>query len=183
MDDAAETVLINLLRGSGLSGARGIPARRDRIVRPLIGERRSELRAWLDGAGVRYRLDPSNDDAGFLRNRVRREVLPVLEELRPGAVEAIGRFASLASDDDALLDALAAAELVRRRGDRGIDWSRPPDRALGRRVLRLAIGHPPPSAERIEAVLDAAEGPRGGVAIELGAGRRAVIQERRIALD
>jgi hypothetical protein len=50
-------------------------------------------------------------------------------------------------------------------------------------VLRLAIGHPAPSAERIEAVLDAAEGPRGGVTIELGAGRRAVIQERRIALD
>jgi tRNA(Ile)-lysidine synthase len=183
VDDAAETVLINLLRGSGLSGARGIPARRDRIVRPLIDERRSELRRWLDGGGVRYRLDPSNDDAGFLRNRLRREVLPVLEQLRPGSVEAIARFARLASDDDALLDALAAAELVRRRDDRGIDWSRPPDRALGRRVLRLAIGHPAPSAERIDAVLDAAEGPRGGVTIELGAGRRAVVAERRIALD
>ena len=57
-DDAAETVLLNLLRGSGLSGARGIPARRGRIVRPLLLERRATLRSLLDAAGVAYRLDP-----------------------------------------------------------------------------------------------------------------------------
>ena len=53
----------------------------------------------------------------------------------------------------------------------------------GRRVLRLAIGDPAPSAERIEALLDAAEGPRGGVTIELGGGRRASVRERRIRLE
>jgi tRNA(Ile)-lysidine synthase len=182
-DDAAETVLINLLRGSGLAGARGIPARRGRITRPLLGERRATLRELLDDAGLPYRLDESNDDPAFLRNRVRAELLPLLEGLRPGAVEALARFARLAADDDYLLDALATAELARRRAPGGtLDWHDPPARALGRRVLRLVLGDPAPSAERIEALLDAAEGSRGGLSIELGGGREASVRERIIRI-
>jgi tRNA(Ile)-lysidine synthase len=184
LDDAAETVLINLLRGSGLAGARGIPARRGRVVRPLLGERRATLRGLLDAAGLPYRDDPSNDDTAFLRNRVRAELLPLMESLRPGAAEGLARFARLAADDDDLLDAVAAAELARRRSSDGaVDWRDPPARALGRRVLRLALGETAASAERIEALLDAAEGPRGGLTIELGGGRSASVRERRIRFD
>ncbi len=180
-DDAAETVLLNLMRGTGTTGLRGIPARRGRVVRPLLGERREWLRARLDAAGIAYRLDPSNEDAAYLRNRVRGELLPLMEAIRPGAVERIVQFAALATADDELLDDLAAAELARRTTPDGeIDWRDPPARALGRRVLRAAIGTPPPSAERIDAVLEAAEGPRGGLRIELGAGRIASVLERRI---
>jgi tRNA(Ile)-lysidine synthase len=182
-DDAAETVLLNLLRGSGLSGARGIPARRGRIVRPLLLERRATLRSLLDGAGIDYLRDPSNDDPAYLRNRVRGELLPLLEELRPGAVDRIGQFARLAADDDALLDELAAAELTRRTtSDGGIDWHDPPGPALGRRILRLAVGAPASSAERIEALLEAAAGDRGGVRIELGGGRVASVKGRVVRI-
>ena len=182
-DDATETVLLNLLRGSGLAGARGMPARRGRIVRPLLDQRRATLRQLLDGAGITYRVDPSNDEARYLRNRVRAELLPLLEELRPGAVDRIGQFARLAADDDALLDEVAAAELDRRRAaDGSIDWRDPPPAALGRRVLRLAIGDPAASAERVEALLEAATGPRGGLTIELGGGRRASVRQRRITV-
>lgn len=184
-DDAAETILLRLARGSGLRGVRGIPARRGRIVRPLLGARRETLRAALDAAGIRYVSDPSNADAAHTRNRVRAGLLPALERVNPGAVEALLRFGRLAADDDDLLDALAAAELAARRdAEEGgaIGWRNPPARALGRRMLRLAIGEPAPSAERIEAVLDAAEGPSGGLTIELGQGRRATVRERRIRL-
>jgi tRNA(Ile)-lysidine synthase len=183
-DDVAETVLLRLARGSGLRGLRGIPARRGRIVRPLLYARRAVLRAALDAASLPYVSDPSNADLTHARNRVRAELLPALERLNPAAVEALTRFGRLAADDDDLLDALAAAELAGRRdaADPSIDWHRPPTRALGRRVLRLAIGDPAPSAERIEALLDAAEGRRGGVTIELGFGRRASVRERRIRL-
>jgi len=181
-DDAAETVLLNLLRGSGLAGARGIPARRGRVVRPLLAERRAELRALLDEADIGYRLDPSNADPAHLRNRVRSELLPLLEQLRPGAVDRIGAFARLASEDDALLDELAAVELARRTADGAIDWHDPPATALGRRVLRLAIGDPAPSAERVEALLEAATGERGGVTIELGGARTASVSQRRITV-
>jgi len=182
-DDAAETVLINLLRGSGLAGARGIPARRGRVVRPLLGERRDRLRDLLDAAGIAYRLDPSNEDPAFLRNRVRAELVPLMESLRPGAVGSLARFAALAAADDELLKAVAAAELASRRGpDGSLDWTDPPPRPLGRRVLRLAVPDPAPSAERLEALLDAAEGPRGGITIELGGGRAASVRERRIRI-
>jgi tRNA(Ile)-lysidine synthase len=183
LDDLAETVLLNLLRGSGLAGVTGIPARRRNVARPLLGERRETLRTLLDDAGLAYRDDPSNEDPGFLRNRVRGELLPLLEALRPGAVERIGRFASLAAEEDALLDAIAGAELARRtQPDGDIEWRNPPAPALGRRVLRLAVGDPAPSAERLEALLEAAVGERGGVTIELGGGRAASVLHRRIRL-
>jgi len=183
-DDAAETVILNLMRGSGLTGVRGMPARRGRIVRPLLGERRTTLRTLLDAAGVAYRLDQSNDDPAFLRNRVRGELMPLLDALRPGAVDRIGQFAQLAADDDALLDEIARRELLRRTmPDAQIDWHDPPSRALGRRVLRLAVGDPAPSAERIEALLEAASGDRGGVRIELGGARVASVKARRIVVD
>jgi tRNA(Ile)-lysidine synthase len=182
-DDSAETVLMNLLRGSGLSGVRGIPARRGRVIRPLLAERRATLRELLDAAGIGYRLDPSNDDPAFGRNRIRGDLMPMLEELRPGAVDRIGQFARLAADDDALLHEIAAAELARRTTPDGeIDWHDPPVPALGRRVLRLAVGDPAPSAERLEALLEAAGGDRGGLSIELGGGRRAMVKGRRIRI-
>jgi tRNA(Ile)-lysidine synthase len=183
-DDAAETVLINLLRGSGLAGTRGIPPRRGRVVRPLIAERRERLRALLVEARVAQREDPSNQDPAFLRNRVRGELLPLLESIRAGAIDAVARFSRLATADDDLLEALAAEELSRRRGSTGeVDWSAPPPAALGRRVLRQFIGEPAPSAERIDALLEAAEGPRGGQTIELGAGRQVSVRQRRIRLE
>jgi tRNA(Ile)-lysidine synthase len=181
-DDAAETVLLNLLRGAGPTGVRGIPQRRGRIVRPLIVERRAKLRAALDAAGIAYRDDPSNADPAYLRNRVRHELLPLMETLRPGAVDAIVRFSAIAAADDALLDALAAAELARRREGDEIDWRDPPARALGRRVLRLAIGPPGPSLERLDALLEAAEGERGGLRLELGGGIAASVLHRRIRI-
>jgi len=184
LDDLAETVLLNLLRGAGPAGIAGMPARRGRIVRPLLGERRETLRELLKTAGIEYRDDPSNEDPAYLRNRVRGELLPLLESLREGAVERIGRFAGLAAADDALLDRVAAAELTRRRADDGaIDWHDPPSAALGRRVLRLAVGDPAPSAERLEALLEAAGGERGGVTIELGGGRSASVRRRSIVLQ
>jgi len=142
------------------------------------------VREHLDRGGISYVDDPSNEDPVYLRNRVRAELLPLMEAIRPGAIDRIGAFARLAADDDGLLDDLAAAELARRRGDGvAIDWHDPPPRALGRRILRLAIGGPAPSAERIEAVLDAAESERGGTLIELGRSRAASVRERQITLN
>jgi tRNA(Ile)-lysidine synthase len=183
-DDSAETVLINLMRGTGSAGLRGIPARRGRIVRPLLAERRDRIRGLIDAAGIGYRLDPSNEDAAYVRNRVRGELLPLMQAIRPGAVERVARFAALAADDDDLLDEIAAAELARRRArDGAIDWREPPAAALGRRVLRLAVGPPAPNGERIDALLAAATGPRGGVTIELGSGRSASVRARRIRIE
>jgi tRNA(Ile)-lysidine synthase len=182
-DDAVETVLLNLMRGSGITGARGIPARRGNVIRPLLGQRRATLRQALDAAGIAYRDDPSNRDPAYLRNRVRGELLPLMEELRPGAIGAITRFSETAADEDALLDSLAAAELARRRVGDAIDWRDPPPKALARRVLRLAIGPPSPSLERIEALLEVAGGDRGGLTVELGDGITASVLHRQLRVQ
>jgi tRNA(Ile)-lysidine synthase len=182
-DDQAETVLLHIARGTGLAGLSGIAGRRGRIVRPLLGMRRAALRAALDASGIEYRLDPTNADRQFARNRARAELIPALEDLHPGAVEALASLAARAGDEDLLLDDFAGAELATRRlADGWIDWRPDPPAALARRLLRLAAGDPPPSAERVEAVIDALAARRGGRTIQLGGGRSALVRADRVRI-
>ncbi len=107
-DDNAETVLLNLVRGSGAAGLSGIPPRRGRIVRPLLETERAEVLAYLEARKVPHVEDASNGDEAFRRNRLRRAVLPLLRELNPGVNAALGRTAALLREDEAFLDGLAA---------------------------------------------------------------------------
>lgn len=116
-DDQAETFLIRLLRGSGGRGLRGIlPWREDQVIRPLLNTRRSALRTFLAGRRIPFRTDSTNADRRFLRNRVREEVLPLLEEINPSIVETLCRQARFLGRDEASLSALAE-EFVR-----GLGW-------------------------------------------------------------
>jgi tRNA(Ile)-lysidine synthase len=182
-DDQAETVLLNFARGTGLPGLRGIAPRRGRLIRPLLRARRADLRAALDDAGVSYLDDASNQDPAFARNRARGALVPLLESLHPGATAATARLAELAAEEDAYLAELAAGELEERRAaDGSIAWDPPPHPVLARRILRLAAGPPPPSAERIEALARAAAEGRGGRRIELGQGRVAEVTARHVVI-
>jgi tRNA(Ile)-lysidine synthase len=112
LDDQAETVLLQLLRGAGPDGLAGMAVRTGRLLRPLLAVRRRETRAACAAAGLAWREDPTNDDGGPLRNRVRTQLLPLLEELRPGAARTLARTAALAADDRDWLDPLVAAALA-----------------------------------------------------------------------
>jgi tRNA(Ile)-lysidine synthase len=114
-DDVAETVLMNLARGTGLRGLASIPPVRDRVVRPLIERTRREILEYLAVLDQPYRTDSTNLTGKYARNRVRLEVLPVLEELHPGATRNLARGAALAREDLEVLEALAA-EVIERRG-------------------------------------------------------------------
>jgi tRNA(Ile)-lysidine synthase len=103
MDDQAETVLLRLLRGAGTRGLSGIRVRRGLYVRPLLGCRREELRAYLDARGEAWREDATNADVAILRNRVRHELMPLVTSIAPGAVRALARLAALANDDEMFL--------------------------------------------------------------------------------
>lgn len=91
-DDRAETFLLRLLRGAGARGLAVLPPRAPlagttlELVRPLLRARRDDVRAHLRRHGIEAAEDPSNADPRFLRTRVRRELLPLLEELGPGVV-------------------------------------------------------------------------------------------------
>lgn len=95
LDDRVETFLINLMRGAGLEGLAGMPPVRHegdiRYVRPLIDCSRQEIHSFASHRGIKYRDDPTNRDPQYLRNRVRRELLPLLRELNPNVHETVGR--------------------------------------------------------------------------------------------
>jgi tRNA(Ile)-lysidine synthase len=99
-DDRAETILLRLLRGAGPRGVAALPPRTDEWVRPLLSARKSDILAHLSRNGLPSASDPSNADPRFLRVRVRRELLPLLEELSPGIV---GHLTALADQLAALL--------------------------------------------------------------------------------
>jgi len=154
-DDQAETVLLNLLRGSGVHGSAGIgdPGRR-----PLLGLRRSETRAFCVACGLEPLDDPMNVDPRFVRNRIRNEVLPLLAEVSDrDPVPLLARHAGLAGEAVVLLDALIAdidptdartlavlspelARLALRGWLTGLLGGRPPDAAAIDRVFDVAVG-------------------------------------------
>lgn len=98
-DDQAETVLMNLLRGTGLKGAAGIPAKRNGIVRPLLCLSRKEIETYLQEKAVEYRTDSSNLDCVYTRNKIRNQVFPYLkEQINPKALEHLVLFSHQAEE-------------------------------------------------------------------------------------
>lgn len=111
-DDRAETVLMNLMRGAGLDGLTAMRVRRGRFVRPLLATRRAAVIGYCESAGLEPLTDPTNDDPAILRNRVRAELVEVLERLRPGAVGRIAAAAARLEADADLLDGFAAGAVA-----------------------------------------------------------------------
>ncbi|MBI4456954.1 MAG: tRNA lysidine(34) synthetase TilS [Acidobacteria bacterium] len=96
MDDQAETVLMNLIRGSGPTGLAGIAPRAGKWVRPLIATRRAEILDFLKKENITFRLDPTNLDTRLLRNRVRHQLIPMLEkDYSPHLVERLAKLAEM----------------------------------------------------------------------------------------
>ncbi len=108
-DDQAETVLMNLLRGSGSAGIAGMLRSRPGVVRPLMGISRADLREVAESLALPFFDDPSNEDPRYLRNRIRLDLLPHLEsDYRPGIRTVLARAGSLAASDDRMIEGLAA---------------------------------------------------------------------------
>ncbi|HEX5481053.1 MAG TPA: tRNA lysidine(34) synthetase TilS [Terriglobia bacterium] len=147
-NDQAETVLLRLLRGADLRGLGGIfPRLESKVVRPFLGVTRREVEKEIATRGLAFRVDRSNLDLRFTRNKIRRELLPLLEkEFNPAIVSLLKDFASRARDDETYLEQ-AASEQARPWRIREGDEERIPISALAqfppaisRRVLRQMIG-------------------------------------------
>ena len=93
--DQAETVLLNLLRGTGPEGLAGIPPVRGNIIRPLLATSRQEIEAYLGENGIDHTEDETNQDTTMTRNRLRLTIMPLLKELYPGAEQSICRTAQI----------------------------------------------------------------------------------------
>ncbi len=86
-NDSAETVLLNLVRGTGISGLHGILPKRDNLVRPLLFLSREEINEIISGENIPFREDSSNGSVKYARNKIRLEIIPKLKELNPGLEE------------------------------------------------------------------------------------------------
>lgn len=107
-DDSVETVLLNLVRGTGLRGLTGIQPRNGHILRPLLCVSRAEIEAFLAEKGQKYVTDSTNLEADVQRNVVRLEVLPLLRKLNPAVVENIQRTAENLAESQQVLNTIVA---------------------------------------------------------------------------
>jgi tRNA(Ile)-lysidine synthase len=181
-DDQAETVLLDLVRGSGLRGVGGMrPQRRHgavRLLRPLLRIRREDVAAFIAGEGLLAVADPTNRDADQRRARARHEVLPVLDRLAGGpgdVVGALNRMAELARIDTDALDVMAAAESA----ELVVAWGRTRavrqdllaalPRALSTRVLR-SVAHDVGAGELAAAAVSRVVALRPGEALHVSNG-------------
>lgn len=142
-DDQAETFLMRLLRGAGPEGLECMKPDESvgemRILRPMLSLRREEIREALRTDGIQWREDSSNSNDGYLRNRIRMELIPRLEEITETAVGKICRTAGLIGNDNDALNAYAAAILDRAAKGRLMIADEPAKEppAVRSRVLRM----------------------------------------------
>ena len=192
-DDQAETFLLKLMRGAGLTGLAGIHPKRGRVIRPLLDVSRSDLRAYLASRGETWIEDESNADLDNPRNRIRHVVLPELDGAAAGPTRpSIARAAGLIREDGQWLDELAEqkfALLAERTADglaleaAALALEPPPIR---RRVLLQAMraaGNREIGLEHVEAAMAVLAGLTGGVdvpggRVELRRGKVALIQQK-----
>jgi tRNA(Ile)-lysidine synthase len=167
-DDQVETALLHYLRGTGISGLRGLraaaPIPYDEakdgvfVIRPLLNISRKRIEEYCQEHGLQPRIDSSNAQTRFLRNRIRRELIPLLKQYNPEVDEALLRLADMAGDDADFIDGQATAvfsQTATREGcltclDAGKLSGLP--LALQRRVFRLALQQIYGNLRDIEAV-------------------------------
>lgn len=182
-DDLAETMLLNLLRGAGLDGLSAMSRANGRVLRPLLGLRRSETKSLCEAAGLAVLEDPSNLDLRFRRNQVRHRLVPLLDQLaQRDIVPVLTRQVHILADEASMMDGLASTIDPLEASALA---TAPP--ALARRAVRAwlrAESDPerhPPSASEVERVLDVARGTV--VACEIAGGRRVSRRGGRLLLQ
>lgn len=184
MGDQAETVILNLLRGTGTEGLGGIPPVRGRYIRPLLNTTRQEIEAYLETHGIGHVEDSTNTDLHYARNRLRLDIWEKLESINPAARENIARTAGIVRRESDYLNTLAAERLP--KGGTTLDCATllAAPEALQRRMVRLLMDRLPTGkkdvgAVHIEGILALAA---SGGTLNLPAGMTAVSRDGKLML-
>lgn len=157
-NDNAETVLLNLIRGSGLKGLGGIPEQRGKVLRPILDISRREIISYLENEGLLFVEDSTNEENIYRRNLIRNEIMPKLEDLNPEFTRAISQTTLLLSEDEAFLDSISEG-FLERSPDNSLSISklRGLPTPILRRVIRKFIGSEL-SFEHVNSVIEQLEG-------------------------
>ena len=144
-DDQAETVLMRIIRGTGLDGLKAMDYKSGNIIRPILDIKKSEIIAYIDFKKIPYAIDHTNFENDYTRNKIRLDIIPKLEEINPRVVDQIYSLSELAKDDLEVLDGVIGdkfAELSDIKKDKIIfDKAKfdKTDPAILRRIIRKAI--------------------------------------------
>ena len=145
-DDNAETLLMHLIRGTGLKGLGGIAPKRENLIRPMLTVSRRDVLAFLEAENIPYVTDSSNDTDAFLRNRIRHHVMPLLKQENPSLSENLSATALRLRQDENVLDAMAEATTdVQSLKNLSAPLQ---NRALGK--LLISFGVKEPEAEHVQ---------------------------------
>lgn len=142
MEDQAESIMLHLIRGSGLKGLTGMKYQRDSIIRPLLDTHRSQVEGYLGERGIAYRTDSTNLDRDASRNRLRLDVLPyIAEHINPAITDSLCSMAGLLDEDEAYLAREAARALDAAATPGGYDRAALMElpRPIQSRAVRMAI--------------------------------------------
>ena len=165
-DDRAETFMMNVMRGSGMSGLTSIPRHRGLIYRPLLDYTHDQLKDWLKARGLDWHEDATNTDTHYLRAYMRHNVLPLLKARNPMLVQTVCKIADLMTDEDDYLEAKAARKLRQitlRKSESSLVLDAlklsSTDVVIARRVVRIVARQLIPEAwlefRHVDAVLEA----------------------------
>ena len=165
-DDRAETFMMNVMRGSGMSGLTSIPRHRGLIYRPLLGYTHDQLKDWLKAHGLDWHEDATNTDTHYLRAYMRHNVLPLLKARNPLLVQTVCKIADLMADEDDYLETKAARKLRQitlRKSESSLVLDAlklsSTDVVIARRVVRIVARQLIPEAwlefRHVDAVLEA----------------------------
>ncbi len=188
-DDQAETVLMRIMRGTGIEGLAGIPEVRDRFWHPMLSVTRQETRELATLAGLPFRDDPSNEDRTILRNRIRLDLLPAIEAASDSAPrESLLRLALTAGEESKVLDSLARSVPTEQRpgavrlpvGSLVAVGDAVAARALRSACLRLAGPYPPDRAA-IQRLIEVVMG--NSAAAEVNPGLRARVVRAHLVIE
>lgn len=140
-NDQAETLLMRLCRGTGMRGLAAMRPVREDVIRPLLFCGKEEIEAYCRAEGISWREDSTNQEVRYTRNRLRHQVLPLLEQVHEGSIRHLSETAELLATEEDFLEKEAEKALWEQKRDSGIDAAgllklHP---ALRRRVLRLAL--------------------------------------------
>lgn len=169
--DNSETVLLNILRGTGLKGLCGIPPKRDYLIRPLIFCTREEIEDYIKENGLEFVTDKTNFSTAYTRNKVRLEIMPKLLEINPSFHTGIERMTGSLIRDSRFLENMARDALDKAREREGVYLTQPllelPKPIFDRVVsLMLREKEIEPSALRIKGIGEIMESGRGKINLE-----------------
>ena len=166
-DDQVETVLLNLVRGTGLMGLCAMQKQTDRVVRPLLDMTRQQIEVYLAEHGLPHREDETNGQDDALRNRLRHHVLPLLRAENPSVAQTVGRMTALLQEDEAFLRSSTQTLLEKAAKDGGYDCRVLRRSPLCKRAVRSLLAIPKPAMHHVLAVCDLMQDLRGTKQVQL----------------